>query len=61
MNEYLVDWVGGLGAVVAFSIAFLVVRAIMRRSNGVGFYVVVALLGGVLSVSLRTVLRHFGI
>jgi crotonobetainyl-CoA:carnitine CoA-transferase CaiB-like acyl-CoA transferase len=61
MNGYQADWIGAIGAGIAAVVAFLVAKAILRRSNGKGFYVVVGLLTVVFSLGLRTLLRYFGI
>jgi len=61
MNGYQADWIGAIAAGIAAVVAFLVAKAILRRSNGKGFYVVVGLLTVVFSLGLRTLLRYFGI
>jgi crotonobetainyl-CoA:carnitine CoA-transferase CaiB-like acyl-CoA transferase len=61
MNGYQADWIGAIGAGIAAVVAFLVANAILRRSNGKGFYVVVGLLTVVFSLGLRMLLRYFGI
>jgi riboflavin transporter FmnP len=61
MNGYQPDWIGAIGAGIAGVVAFVIARAVMRRSSGMGFYVVVGLLAAVLALGLRVLLRYFGI
>jgi len=60
MNEYHPDWIGAIGAGIAGVVAFLIARAVMQKSSGIGFYVVVGVLAAVLALGLRLLLRYFG-
>jgi hypothetical protein len=61
MNGYQPDWIGAIGAGIACVVAFLIARAFMQRSTGIGFYVVVGVLAAVLALGLRLLLRYFGL
>jgi hypothetical protein len=61
MTGYQPDWIGAVGAGIAGVVAFVIARAVMRRSSGIGFYVVVGVLAAVLALGLRLLLRSFGI
>ena len=61
MNGYQPDWIGAIGAGIVGVIAFLIAKAVMRRSSGIGFYVAVGLLAAVLALGIRVLLRYFGL
>jgi hypothetical protein len=61
VNAYQPDWIGAIGAGIAGVVAFVIARAVMRKSSGIGFYVAVGLLAAVLALGLRMLLRYVGI
>jgi hypothetical protein len=61
MNGYHMDWVGAITAGAAAGIVVFLIRTILPRLTGVGFYLVVGLLIAAFSLVLRELLRHIGI
>jgi len=61
-EHYRPDWIGAIGAGIAALLSFSIAKGLVKgKSNRPMFYLVLGLCAFVLSLTIREVLRRFGI